>query len=66
MQGGSDLGSGWLVRVGKLGFGSWVNAIKRCTRGGGFGLKIENRAVGLGFRERNAGGSDLGSGGWLG
>jgi len=34
--------------------------------GGGFGLKIANRAAGLGFRERNAGGSDLGSGGWLG
>jgi len=49
---------GWLG-WGKLGFGSWVNAIKRCARGGGFGLKIENRAVGARISRTKCGGARI-------
>jgi hypothetical protein len=40
---------------GKPGFKGWEVGIDHCTRVGGFGRKIENELVGLGFCERNAG-----------
>src|ERR1700683_826886 len=41
---------GWdLLGLGMPGFRSWVRAIKRRARGGCFGLKSANRAVGARF-----------------
>jgi hypothetical protein len=40
---------------GKPGFKGWEVVIDHCTRVGGFGRKIENELLGLGFCERNTG-----------
>jgi hypothetical protein len=40
---------GGLLGWGKLGFGSWVHAIKQCTRGGLVGAKSQKPATGAQF-----------------